>query len=566
MAPENDNETNFLERFNQKMDDELPDDRQRALFFSSLIVLMFWSIYLAHYNSRVLGLLFTAVLNRVIKKYGHIKFGSFSLSIISGKLMFRDVHFANENYSIRIQYGYAIFRYWRLFKENVEDMSNNETRLSIFIESVEYHIYNHTQSYDRLQKLFGFEDDDPVATTDERKSDQGLMSDKNNSNRTQWQWRDLIPLIKVDMASVKLIFGNYLVPYSLTIYAGEGQLSYWSRIDNVRFNHRTHYVETKLSNFKIQLIPSPGFGKKDLKGLSERVTKEFKETPPRLMEEGGYVFLKTNSISIRYTMDEPGIVSHQPEKIRLVNGELMSERMYPNWSMEVKCRKGKGTEINYSPWADRQRDLLWKLFYPSDYQSLVPTVEPEPNQPRIYKEFEFKLSFEEELNADILFNNDEGVTQALHLTAQKGSYLEFTVPWIVGEDGYISKINGQLMMLEATTGLDFRQLLDCETFQFDSEIHYPLEWNDHQLWKFDITACKANTYLIFDHKRFVTNLVNDWSSKSRLDLYHFIPYTWQCNVRIKEFCIVTLCNEWNWIDCSTTVKKFLFILIFIFDN
>jgi hypothetical protein len=45
--------------------------------------------------------------------------------------------------------------------------------------------------------------------------------------------------------------------------------------------------------------------------------------------------------------------------------------------------------------------------------------------------------------------------------------------------------------------------------------------------------------------------VNDWASKSRPDLLHFVPYTWVITVIMKEFELITLCNEYNWIDCSS---------------
>lgn len=45
------------------------------------------------------------------------------------------------------------------------------------------------------------------------------------------------------------------------------------------------------------------------------------------------------------------------------------------------------------------------------------------------------------------------------------------------------------------------------------------------------------------------DLINDWSSTSRPDIYHFVPYTWHVAVSFKEFELLTLTNEWNWIDC-----------------
>ena len=59
-------------------------------------------------------------------------------------------------------------------------------------------------------------------------------------------------------------------------------------------------------------------------------------------------------------------------------------------------------------------------------------------------------------------------TQAIHTTMAQGSYLEFSIPMITEETGYVSKVNGQLMHLDATTSLQFRQLLNWETFEVRS--------------------------------------------------------------------------------------------------
>ncbi|XP_017304377.2 transmembrane protein KIAA1109-like, partial [Diaphorina citri] len=46
-------------------------------------------------------------------------------------------------------------------------------------------------------------------------------------------------------------------------------------------------------------------------------------------------------------------------------------------------------------------------------------------------------------------------------------------------------------------------------------------------------------------------IINDWSTKSKPDLLHFVPYTWRLTVLLKEFELITLANESNWIDCSS---------------
>ena len=40
----------------------------------------------------------------------------------------------------------------------------------------------------------------------------------------------------------------------------------------------------------------------------------------------------------------------------------------PEWGVDIKC--GKGTAFSYGPWADRQREVIYKFFFPPDYQPM----------------------------------------------------------------------------------------------------------------------------------------------------------------------------------------------------
>ena len=52
----------------------------------------------------------------------------------------------------------------------------------------------------------------------------------------------------------------------------------------------------------------------------------------------------------------------------------------PEWGVDIKC--GKATNFSYGPWADRQRELIYKFFFPPDYQNLQPTPLPKPGDMR----------------------------------------------------------------------------------------------------------------------------------------------------------------------------------------
>lgn len=99
------------------------------MFSTATIMSCGWIIYLTYYNSRNIGFVLTLIINRLYKNgYIHIGelvsilflfahfsgmiflfslhlfiyfTGSFSFSVLSGKVMFRDVYFINEDMSIR---------------------------------------------------------------------------------------------------------------------------------------------------------------------------------------------------------------------------------------------------------------------------------------------------------------------------------------------------------------------------------------------------------------------------------------------------------------------------------
>lgn len=50
-------------------------------------------------------------------------------------------------------------------------------------------------------------------------------------------------------------------------------------------------------------------------------------------------------------------------------------------------------------------------------------------------------------------------------------------------------------------------------------------------------------------------MINDWASKNRPDILHFVPYTWKFSVLMKEFELITISNEYNWIDCSSQKQE-----------
>ena len=52
------------------------------------------------------------------------------------------------------------------------------------------------------------------------------------------------------------------------------------------------------------------------------------------------------------------------------------------------------------------REYLWKFFYPSSYQPLVPSVEPASGELRQYQTFEFRMNIVAQATVDVLFTKN----------------------------------------------------------------------------------------------------------------------------------------------------------------
>ena len=139
-----------------------------------------------------------------------------------------------------------------------------------------------------------------------------------------------------------------------------------------------HFVKCKAENFKILLAQSPKYT-----GL--------RDDPPRFMGEG-FVVASSNDVDFYYYMDEAG----------LVQTDMPDWAPLPEWGVDIKC--GKNTDFSYGPWADRQRELLYKFFFPPDYQTMVPTQEPRSGEKRVASMFRIRLSTQHLSTLDVLFS------------------------------------------------------------------------------------------------------------------------------------------------------------------
>ena len=56
------------------LDKELEGESNPFFMFAAIVAMFLWAMYITYYNTRVLGIIVTAITNRFIK-FGHIRFG-----------------------------------------------------------------------------------------------------------------------------------------------------------------------------------------------------------------------------------------------------------------------------------------------------------------------------------------------------------------------------------------------------------------------------------------------------------------------------------------------------------
>lgn len=128
---------------------------------------------------------------------------------------------------------------------------------------------------------------------------------------------------------------------------------------------------------------------------------------------------------------------------------------------------------------------------------------PRIGERRIYIQHTTQVFFTNDAVIDLWFMRNEELN-AIHTRINHGSSFECTVPWICHEQGYQSVFEGSFLFLEATTSLPFREFINCESAHFNLTVDFPRVYNGHQTWNFNLQLHRITTYIVWDHKRFLT--------------------------------------------------------------
>ncbi|VDK79359.1 unnamed protein product [Dibothriocephalus latus] len=490
-------------------------DRQVSAYISegrfhvallSLIILVVWVIYVFFYNARLFGILSSLVLRKFVKN-GFIKI----------------------------------------------DLSNR--RLYVYLYGLDVHIFNRTSVYDNLRKLFELnpqtnnshnpEDDHrrhpslviihPDASYPTSTDHDPIHPETEPATESSmgWLWARcelLFPVVKFNLEMSKVTFGNHLMPRTLVLTCHKANGVYSTEPTSYAFGKYLHVMKLDFSNFMGSLA-----------AVSKYSGHYATEDPPKGAEI--YVF-NFGKGKITYEQDEPdwGLIRNAGNLSFDEGGQ--NSRDVPKWDMSVNV--SKDFLLAYGPWADRQREIIWKFFFPASYRPLEVPRADELNPHRANERFLLKVISQTDVRLDLWFSADR-VAKSFSVLGKSNSVFELNLPWTSGPNGFTSSMHLCLSHGRLVTDCLWPEVLLTSEFKMDLRIHYPLEWNALQTWDFDIDGKEAKFCFLYNQKNYFKEFFEDWSSGSRPDILSFVPYIYTFRINTRPLELRLLANDFNWV-------------------
>ena len=322
----------------------------------------------------------------------------------------------------------------------------------------------------------------------------------------------------------------------------------------------------------------------------------------RAIEYGKFsTILDSPSIGLSYYWDIPGFVPQRSEnRLRSypafrddINGDVP-----PEYGIDLRIRGG---DVNYGPWADRQRMDLQTVFFPSTYQDATPALPLRHGQTRVSTVFKLVLEIEQETTLRIptredskdwrwkgrhgtpsesdakrkgkkkfprIKKGDKALPSAdvrpfgwLDVKVLPDSTVSFTMDMVARKTGFSNRLELDLRGPEMASSVNHGLLWRSKSQIISCDLSLPLGWNAPREWNFDVHSDGLDLFLLRDHIFLLTDLVNDWASGPAGDFYAFIPFHYAINLRFADFRLYLNANDSNIINNPSNVDDNTFVVI-----
>ncbi|CEM38351.1 unnamed protein product [Vitrella brassicaformis CCMP3155] len=168
--------------------------------------------------------------------------------------------------------------------------------------------------------------------------------------------------------------------------------------------------------------------------------------------------------------------------------------------------------LTYSPWTDHQRELLLSILYPFDWEDSRP-YRAKAKKIRATHTLELSVDFAQGIEARVPFCSQTRWCQ-LSLHTPESAQIHCAIPWALVTSADL-KHHATVKMDKVTVDclLPSRhkgQFLTVESFSIAADVHYPLRWNEKQLWDFTFRFAKASLWLTRELIDAISCLLTEW--------------------------------------------------------
>ncbi|CAG8494033.1 15222_t:CDS:10, partial [Acaulospora morrowiae] len=490
-------------------------------------------------------------------------------------------------------------------QDNDDNNEDLPCRIICHFDGGEWFIYNRTPAYDALKNIISrvHNTDD---SSDRRSSSSVIQNesgeftvniDENNSevanNADDSFFRKLLP-IQLELERSAIIIGSVSTPFVLVAEFSLASGVYKAVKSRSTLDYYKLVLDLEFREPKIHLRPNQDYVKAYRDTVVQHSEDDVKQKDYINMDKEAEIideYAKVSTIlacpllHMNYYADVAGKVPREAisiantEEIDVGNGDFS-----PEWGIDLIFTN---VQVDYGPWADRQRALLQNFFFPPLYRNSKPFKKLSPGQDRLHTLLKIYIQFNDtttlriplrEASKDWKFNQNEEDDENLSPGSNRQhGWLEFKtpdeqdksndstvnmiLPMVYTDKGYTNHLEIDLENVELQTSVNFSRILTTKKARIMCDLPTPLEWNKIRSWEFDIYLTDAKIFLLRDHITLFQDLVKDWTAGSSPDQLHFIPMEYRFKPHFTNFELYLYVNEQNIINDPIDIDDNAFIII-----
>eukprot|EP01134_Creolimax_fragrantissima_P001914 CFRG1914T1 len=572
-------------------------DLSLTVFIFVTTIACLWLLYLAFYNSMLLGWIVSTFINKLFLVPGdeYIKIGSFTFSPLGGKVMFKDVKYITKDYRVDIYDGYIVIQYWLLDYMKSMEQEDKQCRAFVKLNGVEFSLYNRTRMYNQIRDLTKGQDViDRIISEDSCDSLKGddidravesilaevtrsrTLSGKRSSvvgedsvgihstnTKTSLTATDLQPSRSTNVADTVRTLMQQIFPVvklavsKATVTLGSPAIgSVWSMSAQKIVVIHSSFTEQQVNNMadlyreitKIKVLDGAiqYSRNSDCETESERDVQEWERRLPDRKRESqspvvAFAVFKTKLAEIDYIFDVPGYV---PEDLDL-------NTVPPEHCLNI--RLFKDTHVYMGPWANYQRDQLFRFFFPWSCEDR-PATKVQKHTIREYEYFRVTVDFMNEammkfpfLQTFKLGDDDKLATKSdISLKLDKGSRLDYFMDFKTTElEGSTNTMDLSVQNAQLTTSLYAHKLVDSDFMSLHIHMPSPRRFNAERTWKVDIAFEQPKVFLYRANQPFLDCFTSSWNFNGPTSQRSHVPVVYDINIKLSNFSVRLNVNDGN---------------------